>query len=93
MSDPGGGNFALSTKSGNTGEGFRMNISSTTNPNAAIRGHTDGNGFGVLADATGAIGFGAAAYSSQSYGLRAETGNAAVMRHFSVAMCFVVGAI
>jgi hypothetical protein len=76
INDPGGGNFALGTKSGNTGEGFRMNISSTTNPNAAIRGHTDGNGYGVLAEATGSVGFGAEAYSSQSYGLWAGTGNA-----------------
>ena len=75
INDPGGGNLALGTKSGNTGEGFRMNISSTTNPNAAVRGHTSGNGFGVLAEATGPIGFGAEAYSSQSYGLWAGTGN------------------
>jgi hypothetical protein len=76
INDPGGGNLGLGTKSGNTGEGFRMNISSTTNPNAAIRGHTNGNGFGVLAEATGATGFGAEAYSSQSYGLWAGTGDA-----------------
>ena len=76
INDPGSGNLALGTKSGNTGEGFRMNISSTTNPNAAIRGHTDGNGFGVLAEATGPTGFGVEAYSSQSYGLWAGTGDA-----------------
>ena len=75
INDPGVGNLGLGTKSGNTGEGFRMNISSTTNPYAAIRGHTDGNGFGVLAEATGSTGFGAEAYSSQSYGLWAGTGN------------------
>jgi hypothetical protein len=76
INDPVDGNLALGTKSGNTGEGFRMNISSTTNPNAAIRGHTNGNGFGVLAEATGPSGFGAEAYSSQSYGLWAGTGDA-----------------
>jgi hypothetical protein len=76
INDPGTGNLGLGTKSGNTGEGFRMNISSTTNPNAAIRGHTSGNGFGVLAEATGPSGFGAEAYSSQSYGLWAGTGDA-----------------
>ena len=76
INDPGAGNLGLGTKSGNTGEGFRMNISSTTNPNAAIRGHTNGNGFGVLAEATGPSGFGAEAYSSQSYGLWAGTGDA-----------------
>jgi len=75
INDPGVGNLGLGTKSGNTGEGFRMNISSTTNPNAAIRGHTTGNGFGVLAEATGPSGFGAEAYSSQSYGLWAGTGD------------------
>jgi len=76
INDPVGGNLGLGTKSGNTGEGFRMNISSTTNPNAAIRGHTSGNGYGVLAEATGPSGFGAEAYSSQSYGLWAGTGDA-----------------
>jgi len=76
INDPGVGNLGLGTKSGSTGEGFRMNISSTTNPNAAIRGHTNGNGFGVLAEATGPSGFGAEAYSSQSYGLWAGTGDA-----------------
>lgn len=75
INDPGAGNLALGTKSGNTGEGLRMNISSTTNPFSAIRGHTDGNGFGVLAEATGPTGFGAEAYSSQSYGLWAGTGD------------------
>jgi len=75
INDPGDGNLALGTKSGSIGEGLRMNISSTINPNAAIRGHSDGNGFGVLAEATGATGFGAEAYSSQSYGLWAGTGN------------------
>jgi len=82
INDPGGGNLALGTKSGNTGEGFRMNISSTTNPNAAIRGHTDGNGFGVLAEATGPVGFGAEVYSSHSYGLWAGTGNSATYAGF-----------
>jgi hypothetical protein len=76
INDPGNGYFALGTKSGNTGEGFRMNISSTTNPNSAIRGHTSGNGFGVLAEATGPSGFGIEGYSSQSYGLWAGTGDA-----------------
>ena len=76
INDPGTGNLGLGTKSGSTGEGFRMNISSTTNPNAAIRGHTSGNGFGVLAEATGPTGFGAETYSSQSYGLWAGTGDA-----------------
>ena len=75
INDPGGGNLALGTKSGNTGEGLRMNISSTSNPNAAIRGHTDGNGFGVLAEATGPFGFGIEAYSSQSFGVWGGTGN------------------
>jgi len=75
IDDPGDGNFALGTKSGGSGEGLRMNISSTTNPNAAIRGHTDGNGFGVLAEATGATGFGIEGYSAHSYGLWAGTGN------------------
>ena len=82
INDPVDGNLALGTKSGETGEGFRMNISSTTNPNAAIRGHTDGNGFGVLAEATGSIGFGAEAYSSQSYGLWAGTGDATTYAAF-----------
>ncbi len=76
INDPGAGNLGLGTKSGSTGEGFRMNISSITNPNAAIRGHTDGNGFGVLAEATGSTGFGAETYSTQSYGLWAGTGDA-----------------
>jgi hypothetical protein len=76
INDPGAGNLGLGTKSGSTGEGFRMNISSTTNPNAAIRGYTAGNGFGVLAQATGPSGFGVEAYSSQSYGLWAGTGDA-----------------
>ncbi len=75
FNDPGVGYFALGTKSGNTGEGFRMNISSTTNPYAAIRGHTDGGGYGVLAEATGQYGIGVEGYSSQSYGLWAGTGN------------------
>lgn len=75
INDPAGGNVLLCTKSGNTGEALRVNISSTTNPNAAIRGHTDGNGFGVLAEATGQVGFGMEAYSSHSYGLWAGTGN------------------
>jgi hypothetical protein len=75
INDPGNGSFALGTKSGSTGEGFRMNISSTTNPYAAIRGHTDGNGYGVLAEATGQFGFGVEGYSSQSYGVWGGTGN------------------
>jgi len=91
INDPGGGNLALGTKSGNTGEGFRMNISSTTNPNAAIRGHTDGNGFGVLAEATGAAGFGAEAYSTHSYGLWAGTGNASTYAAFISGDIFTTG--
>jgi len=75
INDPVGGNVLYSTKSGNTGEALRVNISSTTNPNPAIRGHTSGNGFGVLAVATGPSGFGAEVYSSQSYGLWAGTGD------------------
>ena len=76
INDPGGGYFALGTKSGNTGEGFRMNISSTSNPFAAIRGHTDGNGFGVLAEATGPVGFGAEGLFISKFWLWAGTGNA-----------------
>lgn len=88
INDPGAGNLGLGTKSGSTGEGFRMNISSTTNPNAAIRGHTDGNGFGVLAEATGPSGFGAEAYSSQSYGLWAGTGDATTYAAYFSGMFF-----
>jgi hypothetical protein len=75
INDPVNGNLGLGTKSGSTGEGFRMNISSTTNPNAAIRGHTDGNGYGVLAEANGPAGFGIEGYSSQSYGIWGGTGD------------------
>ncbi|HEX5154379.1 MAG TPA: tail fiber domain-containing protein [Parafilimonas sp.] len=91
INDPGGGNLGLGTKSGNTGEGFRMNISSGSNPNAAIRGHTDGNGFGVLAEATGASGFGAEAYSSQSYGLWAGTGDGTTYAAFFSGDVFTSG--
>ena len=94
INDPGGGYFALGTKSGNTGEGFRMNISSTSNPFAAIRGHTDGNGFGVLAEATGPFGFGVEGYSSQSFGVWAGTGNSNLLRgHIFLATCFVPAAM
>ncbi len=75
INDPGAGYFILGTKSGNTGEGLRMNISSTSNPYSAIRGHTDGNGYGVLAEATGQFGYGVEGYSSQSFGVYGGTGN------------------
>ena len=91
INDPGDGYFALGTKSGSNGEGLRMNISSTTNPNSAIRGHTDGNGFGVLAEATGATGFGAEAYSYQSYGLWAGTGDATTYAAFFSGDVFTSG--
>jgi len=91
INDPGAGNIALCTKSGNTGEGMRMNISSITNPNAAIRGHTDGNGFGVLAEATGSIGFGAEDYSTHSYGLWAGTGNSSTYAGYFSGDVFTTG--
>jgi hypothetical protein len=90
INDPGDGYFALGTKSGNNGEGFRMNISSTSNPFSAIRGHTDGTGFGVLAESTN-TGMGVQGYSTKSYGVWGQTGNSSSYAGYFEGNVFTTG--